>query len=113
MGLGAALRPHRARAEWLRDEIVVYANAALRPVLAAIARRYPAQLRVFCAAPRQLLGWLAHGTQDDVPIAQASVISAAQRLALVALVPSTLKSMVMGRATETIHDPVGAAAAHA
>jgi len=72
-----ALKP--ARAEWLRDEIVVYADPALRPVLAALNAQFRSasgiRARCFCAPPGQMLGLLAHKTQDDVLITQAPFIA--------------------------------------
>lgn len=82
--VAAAAWPRRAGAEWLRDEVVVYADPALRPVLDAIAAHYPATLRVFCAAPRQMLGLLAHGTQDDVLISETRFVVQAQGSGLAA-----------------------------
>jgi len=82
--MAAAAWPRRASAEWLRDEVVVYADPALRPVLGAIAARYPATLRVFCAAPAQMLGLLAHGTQDDVLISETRFVVQAQGAGLAA-----------------------------
>ena len=82
--MAAAAWPLRAGAEWLRDEVVVYADPALRPVLGAIAARYPATLRVFCAAPVQMLGLLAHGTQDDVLISETRFVVQAQGAGLAA-----------------------------
>ncbi len=86
-GLVAAT-PTIARAEWLRNEIVVYCDPALRPVLTAIAARLNQQqgltLRVFCAPPGQMLGLLAHGTQDDVLITLAPFMRQGEQSGLVA-----------------------------
>jgi hypothetical protein len=83
----AAVLPRAARAEWLRDEVVVYCDPALRPVLTAIAARFRRDagisLRVFCAAPGQMLGLLAHGTQDDVLITLAPFIRQGEQSTLV------------------------------
>lgn len=75
---GLALAPRLARAEWLRDEIVVYAEPPLRGVLAAMAAGFrAARVRTFCAAPGQMLALLAHNTQDDILIAQSAAMAQA------------------------------------
>jgi ABC-type molybdate transport system substrate-binding protein len=83
---GLAALPAVAHAEWLRDEIVVYADPALRPVMAVLGARFRAargvRVRCFCAAPGQMLGLLAHGTQDDVLITQAAPMADAMRRGL-------------------------------
>jgi molybdate transport system substrate-binding protein len=88
------LLPAVARAEWLRDEIVVYADPALRPVLEVLGGRFRAargvRVRVFCAAPGQMLGLLAHGTQDDVLITQSAPMADAARRGLVSGAPRRL-----------------------
>jgi ABC-type molybdate transport system substrate-binding protein len=82
-----ALLPGGARAEWLRDEIVAYADPELRPVMSALGARFRAtrgvRVRTFCAAPGQMLGLLAHGTQDDVLITQTGPMAEAAQRALV------------------------------
>jgi ABC-type molybdate transport system substrate-binding protein len=87
-GLLATAAPALARAEWLRDEVVVYCDPALRPVLDAVAAAFRrdagVSLRIFCAPPGQMLGLLAHGTQDDVLITQAAYIGQGQQAGLVA-----------------------------
>ncbi len=84
----AAMLPAAASAEWLRDEIVVYCDPALRPVLDAVAARFrrahAITLRIFCAAPGQMLGLLAHGTQDDVLITLAPFMRQGEQSGLVA-----------------------------
>ncbi len=83
----AALLPGVARAEWLRDEIGVYCDPALRPVLDAVAARFrrahAIDLRIFCAAPGQMLGLLEHGTQDDILITLAPFMRQAKQSGLV------------------------------
>jgi len=77
-----------ASAEWLRDEVVVYCDPVLRPVLGAIAARFNQlqgiTLRIFCAAPGQMLGLLAHGTQDDVLITLSPFMRQGEQSGLVA-----------------------------
>ena len=89
-----ALLPGLARAEWLRDEIVVYADPALRPVMSALGGQFRAargvRVRTFCAAPGQMLGLLAHGTQDDVLITQAGPMTEAAQRGLVSGAPRRL-----------------------
>lgn len=83
----AAMLPEAASAEWLRDEIVVYGDPALRPVLDAVAARFRREhaisVRIFCAAPGQMLGLLAHGTQDDVLITLAPFMRQGENSGLV------------------------------
>jgi hypothetical protein len=68
-----------ARAEWLRDEVVVYADPPLRPVLTALAQNFHSNMRIFCAPPAQMVALLAHGTQDDVLITQPAFAPAGAR----------------------------------
>ena len=79
--------PAAARAEWLRDQVVVYCEPALRPVLDAVAADFKRSagitLRIFCAPPGQMLGLLAHGTQDDVLITQAPFMRQGEQSGLV------------------------------
>lgn len=96
--IGAAgalsLLPAVARAEWLRDEIVVYADPALRPAMVVLGARFRAfrgvRVRTFCAAPGQMLRLLAHGTQDDVLITQTGPMAEAAQHGLVSGVPRKL-----------------------
>lgn len=96
MGAAGALTllPAIARAEWLRDEIVVYADPALRPVMAALGAQFRTargiRVRTFCAAPGQMLGLLAHGTQDDVLITQTGPMTEAAKRGLISGAPRTL-----------------------
>lgn len=89
-----ALVPAVGHAEWLRDEIVVYADPALRPVLSALGGRFRAargvRVRTFCAAPGQMLGLLAHGTQDDLLVTQTGPMAAAAQRGLVTGEPRKL-----------------------
>jgi len=72
------LAPCLAHAEWLRDDIVVYAEPPLRPVIAAMAAGFGrSRVRIFCAAPGQMLALLGHGTQDDILIAQSGAMNRA------------------------------------
>ncbi len=92
-GLLAAL-PSVSRAEWLRDEIVVYADPALRPPLAALAATFRAstgvRVRIFCAQPAQMVGLLAHGTQDDILITQQAAMAQAAQTGLLSGAPKKL-----------------------
>ncbi len=83
-GALAAL-PAAARAEWLRDEVVVYADPALRPVMDALGPHFTQAQRVrcFCAPPAQMVALLAHNTQDDVLLTEAAAIAEAQQSGLV------------------------------
>jgi molybdate transport system substrate-binding protein len=77
--IAAAAMP--ARAEWLRNGIVIYADPELRPVLAALDTAYrrtnPGSPTVFSAPPGQLLGLLAHDTQNDVLLTQTAFMDRA------------------------------------
>lgn len=92
----AAAMPMLARAaradEWLHDQVVVYADHALRPVLTRfggdIAREHGVKLRLFTASPGQSIGLLAHNTQGDLLLtltgfmdraAEAGVIGAGRK----------------------------------
>jgi hypothetical protein len=83
--LAAAATP--ARAEWLRDGIVLYAEPALLPVLDALDGAYrrtrPGAPVIFTAPPGQLLGLLAHDTQADILIVQRQYMETAQVASLV------------------------------
>jgi len=81
--LGAT--PLAARSEWLRDEVVVYADPPLRRVVGAIGARFvqAQRVRCFCAAPLQMVALLAHGTQDDVLVTQSAAMAAAAQGGLV------------------------------
>jgi hypothetical protein len=93
-GVLAALAPAAARAEWLRDGIVVYAEPALRPVLSALSsayrRAHPGLPALFTAPPGQMLGLLAHGTQADILITQTGFMDRAVAGGLVADARRTL-----------------------
>ncbi len=74
-----------ARAEWLRDEVVVYADPALRGLVGALGARFvqAQRVRCFCAAPLQMVALLAHGTQDDVLITQSAAMNSAAQAGVV------------------------------
>lgn len=94
MGLPAVIAASPAWAEWLRDGIVVYADPALRPVLAVLfedfRRHHPGLPRVFAAAPTQMLGLLAHGTQADILLTQTAYMDQAQAASLIVPARRTL-----------------------
>ena len=90
LGLAAALPTllaTQAGAEWLRDEVVLYADPALRPTFAVLAARFRAaagiRVRIFCAPARQMLALLAHGTQDDLLITETAPLAEAKAAGLV------------------------------
>ncbi len=83
MALSAPLAAHAE--PWLRNEVVVYADPTLKPLLRTIAGRFsPGRVLTFTAPPRQSVALLAHDTQDDVLITLASVMAEAEAAGLVA-----------------------------
>jgi ABC-type molybdate transport system substrate-binding protein len=88
LGALAAFAASPAWAEWLRDDIVVYAEPALAPVLGALSadfrRIHPGTPRLFTAPPAQMLGLLAHNTQADMLIAQSAFMDRAASSGLTA-----------------------------
>ena len=94
IGALAAFDASPAWAEWLRDGIVIYAEPALQPPLAALnarfMRQHPGTPQVFTAPPTQMLSLLAHGTQADILITQTGFMDRALAAGLVAPAPHTL-----------------------
>jgi hypothetical protein len=88
LGAAAAFASSPAWAEWLRDDVVVYAEPALKPVMASLGasfrRQHAGTPRVFVAPPVQMLGLLAHGTQADMLITQTRFMDQAAQAGLVA-----------------------------
>jgi molybdate transport system substrate-binding protein len=104
-GVAVAAASGPARAEWLRDGIVIYADPELRPVLTELDAQYqrsnPGSPTVFSAPPGQLLGLLAHDTQNDVLLTQSAFMDRAVAQKLVQDVRHTLwrnRLVVAGRA---------------
>lgn len=77
----------RASTPWLRDQVVVYADPTLKPLLTTLAEDFAhltgAKLYVFAAPPRQMLELLAHNTQCDILITGPKFLNEAQYRGLV------------------------------
>lgn len=88
LGLIATLPSAARAAEWLHDPVVFYADNALRPVLERLGARYQTEhgvlWRVYAAAPRNSLGLLATGTQDDILITLTNEAAQAEARGLIA-----------------------------
>lgn len=88
--LAAALAaPALARAEpWLRDQLVIYAEPTLLPVLRRLGARFTAQgagpVYVFVQPTAQNIALLAHAVQDDLLIGLAALAPEAARQKLIA-----------------------------